>query len=161
MARYDLVVQDDQRLLGLAAFERWSNYLLITTVAAVGWTVTNPGSFDKEYLQALTVWSLGLSAICGIFTLALIPLLAEQIREEHRSIFRVPIEVTVLKFGLRVYVAQACRPQHITFISGVTLYCIGTVGHSPLALLTVVAVMAVVIMSKPRGRWRDRTHGQD
>jgi hypothetical protein len=62
----------------LEAFSKWSNYLLVTTVAAVGWISSGHIKFRNAFLQSLILWCLGVSVIFGIFTLALVPLISEQ-----------------------------------------------------------------------------------
>src|SRR6266851_4301513 len=69
----------DHRLAALTSFKDFTNYLLVTTVAATGWVATQ-GSVAGWLRGACTVL-FALSAIFGIFTLALIPPVAEMVRD--------------------------------------------------------------------------------
>jgi uncharacterized membrane protein YhdT len=113
----------EQKLKALEAFKDWSNYLLVTTVAAVGWISSEhaPG-FPLWWVRALCIWAFALSIVFAIFTLALIPHVGEDIGAADKSIYtvywrgyRVPLRLTHL-----------CMPQHLLFIAGILLYAYGT-----------------------------------
>jgi len=74
-------VEKAEILSALSSFKDWSNYLLVTTVAALGWVATShePGGI----LRALIIGFLGSSIVFGIFTLALIPLVTEGIGDHE------------------------------------------------------------------------------
>jgi hypothetical protein len=57
----------------LTAFKDWSNYLLVTTVAAVGWIATDQTISTHFIARWLAGWLLCTSIVFGIFTLALVP----------------------------------------------------------------------------------------
>jgi hypothetical protein len=120
----------DPRIEALKSFKDWSNYLLVTTVAAIGWiarTETAP-----SLIPALAIWSLGISAVFGIFSLALVPLISEQMEQavDRTSIFAVPVRFYAGGSTLRtMYLTQACRPQHLSFILGILLYCVAATGY--------------------------------
>jgi hypothetical protein len=62
----------------LTAFKDWSNYLLVTTVGLLAWV----GEHTQLNLwRSVSIGLLCLSAVCGIFTLALVPLVREKIAE--------------------------------------------------------------------------------
>jgi hypothetical protein len=108
----------------LEFFKDWSNYLLVTTVAALGWVTTEKPSFSTSELHFLCVWSFALSTLFAIFTLALIPLVAEQ-RQDGQSMYEVRAEFSLLApFSLRL--KTVCFPQHVLFILGIVLYAVGT-----------------------------------
>lgn len=90
--------QADAKTAALNLFERYSNYLLVTTVVAAGWIASNGVTFTSFVMKSAALWSLGVSIVFGIFTLALLPLIAEQARDEE-SIFMVPVKFTL--FGIR------------------------------------------------------------
>jgi hypothetical protein len=50
----------------LEAFSKWSNYLLVTMVAAVGWISSGHIKFRNDFLQSLSLWCLGASVVFGI-----------------------------------------------------------------------------------------------
>lgn len=114
-------MRDNPKVIALGYFKDWSNYLLVTSVGAVGWIAHQGGPTDSIW-ALLSLWSLALAVVFGIFTLALIPLVAEQIRDTDASFHSV--EVTYQLFGSqqRAYIWQACRPQHVFFILGVLFY---------------------------------------
>lgn len=108
----------------LAHFKDWSNYLLVTTVAALGWVATKDAPlFWQPWMKIACIWSFALSAVCGIFTLALIPLVAEQ-QGETESFYKVKAKFKL--FGARsLYMKQVCFPQHFLFIVGVVIFAVG------------------------------------
>jgi hypothetical protein len=115
----------------LEFFKDWSNYLLVTTVAAMGW-IAKDGSMAPGWLRSLSIWSLAFSAVFGIFTLALIPLIAEE-RKKDESIYDIAPKFKLfgIDFPRRVFkrpfvkLTSVCRPQHILFIFGILLYAAG------------------------------------
>ena len=67
-----------QLIASLGFFKDWTNYLLVTTVAALGWIATKPLILDGGALK----WTIGflcLSIVFAILTLALIPLVGEKL----------------------------------------------------------------------------------
>ena len=121
----------DGRVEALKAFKDWSNYLLVTTVAAIGWIAKSaPASATAQapsFVLSLAIWCLGISAVFGIFTLALVPLVSEQMKdaEDSSSIFTVPVKFfVVMTEPWTMYLSQSCRPQHLSFILGILLYCV-------------------------------------
>jgi hypothetical protein len=108
----------------LEFFKDWSNYLLVTTVAALGWVTTNNVAFWSPVIQLICIWCLALSIVFAILTLALIPLVEEQ-RLADQSIYRVSAKCWVCgAHGRRLF--SVCLPQHVLFIAGVLLYAAGT-----------------------------------
>jgi hypothetical protein len=76
---WELTMTDQSGVFGaLAVFKDWSNYLLVTTVAAAGWVGSDNVTFQHESLKTATLWCMGVSIVFGIFTLALVPLLAQE-----------------------------------------------------------------------------------
>jgi hypothetical protein len=126
----------------LEAFSAWSNYLLVTTVAAVGWISSGHVKFRSDFFQSLSLWCLGVSVIFGIFTLALVPLISEQARKNDASIYSVKARFSIFGFQRGAYLTQACRPQHVLFIAGIIVYCWGVTGIPWLAF--VVGVVACI-----------------
>jgi|GEM_PF-3921903 hypothetical protein len=121
----------------LGAFKDWSNYLLVTTVAALGWVAE--ADTDKPFTlwTKIEVGSLAVSVIFGIFTLAVIPTIAEQITEATESIY----DVVEADFNLiwmwrpkikRICLKAVCWPQHFCFI-------IAIVFHAAIALATTTS----------------------
>lgn len=109
----------------LEFFKDWSNYLLITTVAALGWVTTGVAIFWSPLTKLLCIWSFALSIVFAIFTLALIPLVEEQRKAANESIYKVRAKCWICgRNGPKL--TWACLPQHILFIAGVLLYAIGT-----------------------------------
>jgi hypothetical protein len=120
----------------LEFFKDWSNYLLVTTVAALGWVAT------KDRLTSLSpravrfvICALAFSVVCAMFTLALVPLVAEKITTTMAekmtttppSIYEVTPSFRLLwhwgpeiSMGLKT----VCWPQHISFIVAIIVYAI-------------------------------------
>jgi hypothetical protein len=138
----------------LTAFKDWSNYLLVTTVAAVGWLGSANVDFAHDQLEAPTLWFLGASAVFGIFTLALIPLLSQQLPDDGTSIYNVGIKFRLLKLEMRVYLTQACRPQHLSFVAGIVLFCVGTTRDPSwqVAAGIVGGLLVLAVLSAPQRR---------
>jgi hypothetical protein len=108
-------------------------------------------TFSNDLIQSLALLCLGISIVFGIFTLALIPLLAEQIGTEL-SIYRVPVKFHAVNITMTMYLTQVCRPQHVTFIAGISLYCIGVSKQlSPVAWVLAAATL-LCIFSRPFAR---------
>lgn len=133
--------EDPNITAAITAFKEWSNYLLITTVASLGWVASKNAPFTSGNIRTACIYTLGLSIVFGIFTLALVPLLAQQAPgklaqapntpEEERSIYKVPVTFSLFRrryfTKTGIYLTQACRPQHILFLVGIVTYCLGTV----------------------------------
>ena len=108
----------------LEFFKDWTNYLLVTTVAALGWVATKESAFCSPSVRFLCVWSFALSVVFAIFTLALIPLVEEQ-RLTNGSIYDVRAKFS-LGGDRELRLKQVCFPQHVLFLLGIVLYAIGT-----------------------------------
>ena len=150
-------VAEDPKVLALQTFERWSNYLLVTTVAATGWVATKNIDVDQPWRDA-TLWYFGISIVFGILTLALIPIIAQSMTQNHVSIYQVPAKFRLVRRTLcTVYLTQACRPQHLLFIAGIALYCFGA-SEGGLWIPVVVATIAVAYgcVSRPRKKERKK-----
>src|SRR5713101_5818541 len=131
----------EQRIRALESFKDWSNYLLVTTVAALGWLSNEARS---DWLIWLATGCFAVSTVFAIFTLALIPEIAENITDaEDGSIYetagtppvilrRVIQRVTWLnEWWLREpklrwlrepKLRHFCLIQHFLFIVGIVLY---------------------------------------
>ena len=108
----------------LEFFKDWSNYLLVTTVAALGWVTTDNVEFWSPWVKVLCLWCFALSIVFAILTLALIPLIEEQ-RAPSQSIYSISAKCWVCGDKGRT-LRSVCLPQHILFIAGVLLYAMGT-----------------------------------
>lgn len=113
----------------LEHFKDWSNFLLVTTVAALGWTASKDQAFRK-CTRPLCVLLFALSTVFAIFTLALIPLVAEQ-GHGYPSIYDVPVTFWMTEWIGVIHLKFVCMPQHLLFIAGIILYAGGTVGMKP------------------------------
>ena len=147
---------NDRRFDALAHFKDWSNYLLVTTVAAAGWIGSDKVTFASASLETPALWCLGISIVFGIFTLAFIPLIAQQLEHHpNAGIYEVPIVFHLFGITCVMYLPQVCRPQHLTFIAGVVLFCAGVVGSYGGALAITGIALALVFLSKPQGKRND------
>src|SRR5262249_28841352 len=89
----------EQQLKSLDSFKDFSNYLLVTTVAALGWVASDSRVVENPRIE---VWCFALSTVCGIFTLAVIPIVAERIgriTDETASFYDVRAPFRPLWFG--------------------------------------------------------------
>ena len=119
----------EQKVQALGFFKDWTNYLLVTTVAALGWAASEDGVLS-DCLRRACVWSFALSIVFAILTLALVPAIAEQIDEHTTSIYEVGVKFRRYWFWGDDCTAKAklrwfCFAQHVLFLSGVILYARG------------------------------------
>jgi hypothetical protein len=120
------MTRKEQLLKALGYFKDWSNYLLVTTVAALGWVSSKDAVLPGEWRTIIMVL-FALSVVFAILTLALIPLVAEAITDESTSIYDVRGSFKLFWLWGREYKAPlkaACWPQHILFIFGVMAYAL-------------------------------------
>jgi hypothetical protein len=111
----------EQKLKALDCFKDWSNYLLVTTVAALGWVAAKDSPSDFGFV----VWCFAVSAVFGIFTLALIPIVAEEVHADTKSVYDVPARFKPFwMWGpeIPIRLKWVCWPQHIAFIVGILTY---------------------------------------
>lgn len=107
----------------LEYFKDWSNYLLVTTVAALGWVTADNVSFSSDTIRQACIWSFASSIVFAIFTLALIPLIAEQ-KKSGEDIYQVKPDCWICIMGIKL--RSVCLPQHLLFLAGILLYAVGT-----------------------------------
>src|SRR5437868_412588 len=108
----------DQKLKALDQFKDWSNYLLVTTVAALGWVSVDVVS-TWPVLKAFILASLAVSVVFAMLTLALIPLIAHDLTDDNRSIYFTPGRFRlepVLKGEHSLRLKWVCFPQHVFFL---------------------------------------------
>jgi hypothetical protein len=110
--------QVQQLLKALEFFQDWSNYLLVLTVAAIGWVVASREKFSRLSLLRTCLACFGASTLFGILTLALIPQVAESLNSSSRSIYAAIgwVRLSVVSW-----------PQYVLFLVGVALFIWGTV----------------------------------
>jgi hypothetical protein len=127
----------EQRLQALEFFKDWSNYLLITTVAALGWLSTGNGH-SNPCLRAFSIWCFAASTFFAILTLAVIPDIAEKIGEgvsifETEATLPVPLQRPWLPpffTDRRPKLRHFCFLQHALFLLGIALYAIAVTFES-------------------------------
>ena len=122
----------ENQIQALGYFKDWSNYLLVTTVAALGWVAAYPNSFVRPRMRTWCLWALGISTVLAMMTLALIPQVAETLTNEE-SIYEVKPTFNLIA-GLFwevswVRLSFVCWPQHVSFMLGILLYIVGTQGE--------------------------------
>jgi nitrate reductase gamma subunit len=116
----------ERRTKALEFFKDWTNYLLVTTVVAVGWIATTKDAelFSNKYMRAVCILSLAASIVFAIFTLALIPLVQER-RGAGESNYQVNVDYWL--FGVwHCRLKTVCFPQYVFFILGVMIFALGT-----------------------------------
>ena len=123
----------------LEHFKDWSNVLLATTAAGVGWLAEQKQpDWNSDFFATVrhashifALWSFAASALFGIFTLALIPLVAEQQRQQNAASFYDVVASfqflghdTFYGCKCELRIKQVCFPQHVLFIAGLLLYAL-------------------------------------
>ena len=110
-------------------FKDWSNFLLVTTVAILGW-VAEKKTRMNETARKFCLAFFSLSVIFAILTLALIPLVTENLKAGV-SIFEVPVSFRWLwivdrPLGEGYTLKWACWPQHVFFLLGILAFTVGS-----------------------------------
>jgi len=108
-------------MTALGYFKDWTNVMLVTTTAAMGWVAKTA---ETSMLSTASVVFLALSIACAVFTLALIPLVAEQITGSQ-SIYDVKARFNLFWVGsweMAWRMKYVCWPQHVFFLLGIGLY---------------------------------------
>ena len=119
----------DHLLKAVEYFKDSSNFLLMLSVVALGWVVEHPTSVHDSMKDAI-VLCMGLSVVFGLFTMGLIPLVAETLTGTTPSIYDVRGEFRTFVLGGRHHslpLKAVCWPQQVLFIAGVMLYAVGNV----------------------------------
>ncbi len=121
----------EQKLKAAGALKDWSNYMLVTTVAALGWVARDAvaGTAASSVLLHWEVRLLAASVAFGIFTLALIPIIMERIEQETPSIYEVKAPFKLFWMWGREYsirVKWVCWPQHVLFLLAIILHAART-----------------------------------
>ncbi len=114
----------EQHLKSLDSFKDWSNYLLVTTVAALGWVASDSRVVEHPTVE---IWCFALSAVFGIFTLALIPIVAGQITDATTSFYDVAARYRLLWLWGRerhLRIKAVCWPQHVLFLVGILAFAV-------------------------------------
>ena len=102
-----------------------SNYVLLATIALLAW-VASGVEFSNDSMRVASMACLTLSAIFGVATLALIPLVQEA-RRPGQSNFEVDARFMLLgQRGARL--KSALLPQYLLLLAGLILYVIGMIG---------------------------------
>ncbi|QSB02666.1 hypothetical protein JWZ98_06940 [Methylomonas sp. EFPC1] len=112
----------EQHLKSLEYFKDWSNYLLVSTVAALGWVASKDGRVMHADIE---IWCFALSIVFGIFTLALVPIVAAQVNASIDSFYDVrPRFRPFWLWGeeITLPIKAVCWPQHIFFLIGILAY---------------------------------------
>jgi len=140
----------DPKTKALEFFKDWTNYLLVTTVAALGWVATSQSlDFSSNRARFICIVSFAASIVFGIFTLALIPIIQEE-RGANQSNYDVA--ATHSLFGhRRCRLVAVCYPQHAFFLLGIVTFAVAT-AWSPtkgaartLDYILIAAAVAVAI----------------
>jgi hypothetical protein len=135
----------DHLTKALEFFKDWSNYLLVTTVAALGWiAATDKVVFSSPCLRAVCIGALALSIVFGIFTLALIPVIQEWrvTGDSKTSNYDIDGHFRPGLWGesrLRCRLKWVSFPQHVLFIIGILAFAIGTLWKAPAPPLFAVS----------------------
>jgi hypothetical protein len=133
----------EQKLKALEAFKDWSNYLLITTVAALGWTASKDAlSFLTPGMKPWAIVCFAGSIIFAILTLALIPHVAEDLRDDHKTIYEVYWRGWLVELRL----TRLCFPQHLLFLLGIVLYATGMTFNYPQSAKWAAGIVGITLV---------------
>lgn len=118
----------EQLTASLGFFKDWTNYLLVTTVAALGWVAAKSPILGGSALQ-WTIAFFCLSIVFAILTLALIPLVGERLVAES-SIYDIEARFTIFwlwgpEGGAKL--KWVCWPQHVFFLAGIIVFSVGSI----------------------------------
>jgi hypothetical protein len=119
----------DHLLKAVEYFKDSSNFLLMLSVVALGWVVEHSGSVP-ESLKDVIVLCMGLSVVFGLFTMGLLPLVAETLTGTTQSIYDVRGEFRAFVVGGAHHslpLKAVCWPQQVLFITGIMLYAVGNI----------------------------------
>jgi hypothetical protein len=101
-----------------------SSYVLLATIALLAW-VASGVEFSNDALRVASMACLTVSAMFGVATLALIPLVQEA-RRPGQSNFEVEARFMLLgQRGARL--KTALLPQYLFLLAGLVLYVAGMV----------------------------------
>jgi len=122
-----------QVLEAVGHFKDWSNYLLVTTVAALGWVAAKPDLITPRSMKITLICLCG-SIVFAIFTLALIPIVAEQIASPPAasSFYAVKANFRWLWLWgpeMELPLKAVCWWQHVLFLAGVIAFTAGAYSH--------------------------------
>lgn len=124
----------EQGLKALEFLKDWSNFLLVTTVAALGWVANRETNPATGCLKRWCIASFALSIAFAIFSLALIPLVTENIKPGFGSIYDVRPSFDVFYVFFRVSclrLKHVCWLQHFFFLLGILLFTIAAWRSTP------------------------------
>ena len=119
----------DHLLKAVEYFNNSNNYLIVVSVIALGWVVEHPGGVH-ESLKDAVVLCMGLSTVFGLFTMGLLPLVAETLTGTTESIYDVKGQFRTFVLGGREHslpLKAVCWPQQVLFLTGILLYAVGHV----------------------------------
>jgi hypothetical protein len=119
----------DHLLKAVEYFNNSNNYLILISVVALAWVVEHPGGLHESLKDAI-VLCMGLSAVFGLFTMGLLPLVAETLTGTTQSIYDVKGQFRTFVLGGRNHslpLKAVCWPQQVLFITGILLYAVGHV----------------------------------
>jgi hypothetical protein len=129
-------LEKDSKLEAIKAFKDWSNYLLVTTIAALGWVVGSTAAppanvphptYLNGLLLEIEIFLLAFSAIAGVLTLALVPIVTEKINDTTESIYKITAPYQLIYMWGKVFHAKlkyVCWPQHFLLILAILLHAI-------------------------------------
>lgn len=141
----------DPNTKALEFFKDWSNYLLVTTVAAVGWIAGKDSiAFSSAGPRAVCILALSLSIIFGVLTLALIPLVQEQRRVNASNYdVRVTYRMWSNTDDRRCTLKSLCFPQHVLFVLGIIAFALGTMFGDPDSMSKALKLILEIVVVVP------------
>jgi hypothetical protein len=112
----------EKTLKGLELLNTWTNVLIVTTTAAVGWLVEKSLVNLGTTLGKAVLACFCLSIVCGILAMCQIPGLAARVDDDTRSIYELRGDNYLFPFWRVSFpVIWVLWPQHTLFIAGIVL----------------------------------------
>src|SRR5262245_40690318 len=139
----EAVLDKKDLLMALGFFKDWSNFMLVTTVAALGWTPKVETTNGRcRGLQMTSIVFFAFSIAFAVFTLALVPLIAEKIASGGvNSIYEVEAKFYVLPdffprtltdgWPREIKLKSMCWLQHVLFLLGVAFFTFWSFTRKP------------------------------
>lgn len=118
------MTQTDKLLKGLEHFNTWTQVLIGTAAAGIGWIAE---SQRVGWTLTASQWCLGTSILFGVLTMCQVPAMAQNASDKVPSVYQLRGHNYLLpfeRFRFRPPIIMLCWPQHTLFIVAIVLYCI-------------------------------------
>lgn len=120
----DSLTHSEKLLKGLEHFSTWTNVLIVTSTAGIGW-ILEQRSDVSGWPPLPSLWCLAASITFGVLTMCQIPAMTQSVSDDPATtIYDLPAYNYLLPWlRIRIPIMYLCWPQHTLFIAGVVLFC--------------------------------------